>query len=181
MSTTFYTYSGIAAADPVVSDVYTNGGFSITVTGVIETSSGSNIWLLNLTGDLNPGWETEAGAWTSGGKSLSRSDKRYVLFSIVDQDSDPLLSVTGVGAFVGQGLYLTIYASHLVPYTETFTPAKVNYTFDPSSVIFTTETRNAFVEVIGTFVGPPSKPTNPTPTNTGTGIVLLPTLSWQAG
>ncbi|KKK49221.1 hypothetical protein LCGC14_3137240 [marine sediment metagenome] len=27
----------------------------------------------------------------------------------------------------------------------------------------------------------PNKPTNPTPTNTDTGIVLLPTLSWQAG
>ncbi|KKL77012.1 hypothetical protein LCGC14_2039100 [marine sediment metagenome] len=29
--------------------------------------------------------------------------------------------------------------------------------------------------------GTPSKPTNPIPTNTDTGIVLLPTLSWQAG
>lgn len=27
----------------------------------------------------------------------------------------------------------------------------------------------------------PSKPTNPTPTDTDTGIILLPTLSWQAG
>ena len=27
----------------------------------------------------------------------------------------------------------------------------------------------------------PSKPTNPTPTDTDTGIILLPTLSWEAG
>ncbi len=28
---------------------------------------------------------------------------------------------------------------------------------------------------------PPNKPTNPTPADIGTGIVLLPTLSWEAG
>ena len=28
---------------------------------------------------------------------------------------------------------------------------------------------------------PPSKPINPTPTDTNTGIILLPTLSWEAG
>ena len=159
-------------------------GLAITIAGVIETSSGSNIFLLNLTGDLNPGWETEAGAWISGEKSLTKSGIRYVLFSIVDQDSDPLLSVTGVGIFAGQGLYLTTYIPPQQPYTETFTPVKANYTFDPSSVIFTTETRNAFVTTVGTFVdplSPPNKPITPFPTDTDTGVILQPTLSWEVG
>ena len=38
-----------------------------------------------------------------------------------------------------------------------------------------------WVKSYGTELSAPEKPINPTPTDTDTGIVLLPTLSWEAG
>lgn len=40
---------------------------------------------------------------------------------------------------------------------------------------------DVLVRSYGTELSAPEKPTNPSPINTGTGIVLRPTLSWEAG
>ena len=60
---------------------------------------------------------------------------------------------------------------------------KINITLTHGTLTFGSVTRNydSIQFTFTTEVGPPNKPTNLAPVDVGTGIILLPTLSWQAG
>ena len=97
--------------------------------------------------------------------------------------SGGLSGVAGIGTENGftSGLYLDNDVSH----NQTITPVKENYTFGPVNFTFNAGSGGgATVDFTATFVDPdvpPEKPVSPTPTDTNTGIGLLPTLSWVGG
>lgn len=169
--TTYYQYTASHLnSSSAPSGVYSRGGQDITVTAseAFPTSGSAASVILNVTGSFT------AGLWTNAGGLILSPTSDPLIFS----DVSGLSGVTGIGSEspITAGLYKETPIGD-----QTITPAKTNYSFNPVSFTFNGASGNG---VSTSFVGTsllPSKPTSPTPTDTGTGIVLLPTLSWQAG
>ncbi len=178
--TTYYDYSAAhlgSTSSP--SGIYSRSGQDITVGAAEAFASGggaSVILFVSGTGEAIALWEADSGLWAKGELFLVRSNTPFI-FSTV---SGGLSGVTGIGSesLVTAGLYRVTPIGD-----QTFSPVKVNFSFAPGFFTFNGASGNG---VSTSFTAtptdvPPEKPTNPTPTDTDTGIVLLPTLSWQAG
>ncbi len=171
--TTYYEYTGShLTSSSAPSGLYSSGGNDITVTSseAFPTSGSAASVILDVTGSFF------AGLWFQGGLILSKGSNDLI-FSTV---SGGLSGVTGIGSEspITAGLYQVTPIGD-----QTFTPAKEGYTFDPPSFTFNgasgSGVSTSFTASLSSV--PPSKPINPTPIDTGEDIVLLPTLSWEAG
>lgn len=128
----------------------TDPSYSVTISD-LYTNPLPFFHISNISGDTgNPGWSGSSETWiwdypTGGGPQLFNNAfaTRYVIFDgVVDNEGTPLTDVTGIGTYVGNGKYIATVSP---PYSDTFTPAKGGYNFNPTTVTFSGETRNTVV------------------------------------
>ena len=160
---------------------YDRAGLSIVIGAAASwRQTSSNFSVVTVSGTGKTQWQTGVTGYVrppAAAQLLHRSSNM-----VISTVSGGLSGVSGIGTENGfvSGLYVDLDVNH----NQTITPVKENYTFNPVDFTFNAGSGGgATVSFTATFVppAPPSKPTNPTPTDTDTGIVLLPTLSWQAG
>lgn len=192
MAITYYEHSAYQTIDfNTPSGTYDREALSVTVGSAVSFRLTTQCHaVLNLSGTGEAQWETGVAGYIRGDAeaNLLHTDTNHsnpfpISFhsaTIIATVSGGLSGVTGIGIENGwtNGLYYISVNSGV-----TITPAKVGYTFDPPSFILNMALGRG-VTVDFTAIpdaSPPEKPTNPTPTDIGTGIILLPTLIWEAG
>ena len=157
---------------------YDRSGLSITVSAAASwrrTTSNFNVVTVSGTGEAQ---------WSMGVTGYVRPPTAAHLIHrsqnmVISTVSGGLSGVTGIG--VENGFISGLYLDDDVNHNQTLTPVKEGYRFSPSSFTFDEGSGGGVTVSFTASIATPNKPTNPTPTDTDTGIVLLPTLSWQAG
>ena len=179
MAETYYEHSatqtaGISAPSGTFTRVTSGLSINVSSSAAFRTAGGA-FTVLTVSGSGEAEWMTGVTGYVQGITQLIHSTQNFVISSV----SGSLSGVTGIGtenSFI-PGLYLLSNVSN----DQTFTPAKADYTFAPTNFTFNSGSGGGLsVSFTATSIFP-SKPTNPTPSDTDTGIILLPTLSWQAG
>ena len=155
-------------------------GLSISVGSSYAFRAGSNAFtVVTVSGDGKTEWRTGIVGYKQGNTNLGHTVLNYVI-SIVSGGLSGVSGIGGENSFT-DGLYLLFEVSH----NQTITPVKENYIFNPVSFTFDAGSGGgAVVNFTATLVPPDSPPNKPTvsfPTNTDTGIILQPTLSWEVG
>ena len=174
----------VAHGPPEAGEVYTRlpdgTGDKVTLGAVFYFSDTTYIFA-EMTGDINPGWESPVNVlwyhdpWGAPSRNIKSDtttrDKAEYHFYVTDSDSNPLEGVSGLGSDLGGGNYRS---RETKPVTKTFTPVKAGYEFD--SIPFTDESRSAYVTVTEI---PPRQVILSSPADTDTGITLHPLLQWS--
>lgn len=188
MATTFYDtlVNWVPAhGQPNAGESYTRlpdgTGYKVTLGPTFYFSDSTYIFA-DISGDLNPGWETLSVTWYHdpwGAPSrniLSNTITRFRAeyhFYVTDSDSNPLEGVGGLGSDLGSGNYRS---RETTPVTKTFTPVKAGYEFDLIS--FINESRSAYVTVQEVA---PYKVVNPGPEDDAIDINRVTNLTWETG